>query len=234
MRANNTISTILHDPVVSPEQSAQLVPFMPTFNAESSFKSGMKVEYLIQTSFLTALAENTQHPHPFIGNKEPLRDEPQHLLEETRADLAEFQFAAYFGPSSISTKGLLGKGSDTLSSRIQTASYGKIAEILLTTLSIGVSYYLENSLKAQLQLETSKISAYVTLYQRKHGYFPESLDSLVPEFLSKLPTTPHTGSDFIYTKPSASDEIPTISAVIRIPEADDIFAQWPEAATATP
>ena len=227
LSTSNTISAILHDSAISPDQSSRLVALMPTFDGEASLKSALKLEYLIQATYLTALTDNTGHP--YIGNDEPLREKPQYLLEETRADIVEFQFAAYFGASAISTKGLLGEGADTLTTRIEAANYGESSEILLSTLSIGVGYYLEGAFKAQLSLETAKLSAYTTLYQRKFGHFPETLDDLAPEFLSVLPTTPYNGSDYNYNKPTTADEIPTISAVIRISPDESISAQWPEA-----
>lgn len=200
---------------------------MPTFDAKTAINSALQTEYIVQVSYLTSLAGNTKHP--LSGNEEPLRDEPIYLLEEARADIAEFQFDTYFDPRSVTIKSTLAQKSDIIFSRIASSGYGEISKELLYSLSIGIDYYLSNALKAQLQLDSAKLSTYVTLYHRKHGHFPENLDALVPEFLNKLPTTPHTDSDFSYTKPTTTDEVPTISAVIRISQSESITAQWPEA-----
>ena len=232
LSTSNTIAMTLNDPIVSNAQCKSLITLMPTIDATAAFTSGLQTEYIVQLSALTAFVESSDHP--FIDKDEPLRNTPKHLLEEARVELAEFQLDSYFGPNSVTSKSVFGKVSDQTQANIEAADLGEISTTLLSVLSIGSEYYHHKALKSQLHLEAAKLSAYVTLYQRKHGNYPETLDALVPEYLRKLPTTPYTGSDFIYTKPITADEIPTISAVISIRQAENITAQWPEAKKATP
>jgi hypothetical protein len=189
LTTSSTIYTIIHGPGITSEKSKQLVSLMPTFDAKTAINSALQTEYIVQVSYLTSLAGNTKHP--LSGNEEPLRDEPIYLLEEARADIAEFQFDTYFDPRSVTIKSTLAQKSDIIFSRIASSGYGEISKELLYSLSIGIDYYLSNALKAQLQLDSAKLSTYVTLYHGKHGHFPENLNLLIPEFLSKLPPPTH-------------------------------------------
>ncbi len=42
------------------------------------------------------------------------------------------------------------------------------------------------------------------LYHHDHGAYPQSLDPLVPDYLSQLPIDPHSGRPFIY-RPDGGD-----------------------------
>lgn len=219
----------LDTPGISITQNHRLASLMPTLDTTTSFTSALQGEYLMMLDWLTDSLEETEKPEtrpiPLLAI------ELSHIKEEARADIAEFLFDAYFGPKSIVNKKSLSNSNLIFDAQIESSNFSEITQFLLSgiTSMLGANSTLHNALKAQLTLESAKLSAYITLYQREHGHYPESLDSLVPEYLNKLPTIPYSALGYHYTKPTAEGEIPTVSAVIRIRQAEDITAQWPEA-----
>jgi hypothetical protein len=45
-----------------------------------------------------------------------------------------------------------------------------------------------------------KILCGLEIYKRRHGYYPEKLEDLIPEIFQQLPLDPFTGKNFIYKK----------------------------------
>jgi len=75
-----------------------------------------------------------------------------------------------------------------------------MAAILLRGLLPAASAALLSNDTAVAELDLSRLSFLLVAYQAEHGEFPESLKSLVPDYLNRVPVDPLTDKPYVYQR----------------------------------
>lgn len=89
--------------------------------------------------------------------------------------------------------GDLRKGMDFMG---KIPSFYKTAKLILP--NIVTVFFKETILESKIQI--IRVGTACRLYQKKNGTYPDELDSLAPDFLSRVPLDPFTGKPLIYKK----------------------------------
>ena len=76
----------------------------------------------------------------------------------------------------------------------------EFGELLLALLAPAVPQARLAETRGTARYRLVLIGFALTVHQREHGEFPETLDALVPDPLDDLPLDPHTGQPFIYQR----------------------------------
>ncbi|MGJ8674081.1 hypothetical protein [Rubritalea sp.] len=215
---------LIKDDSIPLDRAKSLMAFYRPFSASENVQNAMRTELLIQIEYFNALIEN--RPHPFVEDPDVITYLPLAIKARIRAEMADFQLNNYFEKDFVTNLGNLKQSPEEFEQNIHNKGYSFFTTHFLDTFMIGSEYYHSSAIKAQMALTISHLEAACVLYKRENGTYPENLSELTPQYISTLPTLPHSKEPYSYSNEETSK---SIQGTLPLEHYDDIEASttWP-------